>query len=91
MIKKLIFLAIIIVPFVKGGIFCHPHFKPKQPKVTQVDIQTVNVSWNITCKLDCCPTNFLVKYWEAKYNKHICNRYPDGSKYEKKYHDINFY
>ena len=80
MMKGLFFLAIICITSVKAGVFCNPYFL-EIPRVTQVDIQTVYLSWNISCWLDCCPTYFVVKYWEHKYTINTCFPHPDGRKY----------
>lgn len=80
MMKGLFFLAIICITSVKAGVFCNPYFL-EIPRVTQVDIQTVYLSWNISCWLDCCPTYFVVKYWEHKYTINTCFPHPTGRKY----------
>jgi hypothetical protein len=63
----LLYLVISFVPLVNS--YCweigrNPGFNGT-PKVEQVDIQTVNVTWNGIATQTKCADQFLVKYWES--------------------------
>merc|ERR1712141_776125 len=66
MMSTLLFLVISLVPLVKGGSSCRFN---GAPKVEQVDIDKVKVSWvGVVANLGCLDF-FVINYWEKGANK----------------------